>query len=320
MLRRAWVLAPLALQASPALAFTAEQATAGRAAYEQTCATCHGQSLRQLPNALLAGAEFLGRWGNRATSDLIAQARSTMPPDNPGGFPAETYADIVAYLLQVNGGTASENAIDGSTTARVGQGPRGKRSRQRLLPLAHRQSQRVSSWPALSRDSHPVTDAMLRNPNAEDWLMLRRDYSATSYSPLDETSPENAHQLRLAWIWPMRDGGTDQPAPLAYDGTLYLANTGGMIQALDAKTGDLIWEHRVGAEIAPRGLVLYENKLIFQSAGEWAVRPQAAQLIALDARTGGTIWNVEMPDVYATNSGPIVANGLLIQGGGTCTV
>ena len=60
--------------------------------------------------------------------------------------------------------------------------------------------------------------------------------------------------------------------------------------------------------------------MIFESAGEWAVRPQAARLIALDARTGETVWNVELPGVYATNSGPIVANGLLIQGGGTCTV
>ena len=118
----------------------------------------------------------------------------------------------------------------------------------------------------------------------------------------------------------MRDGGTNQPAPVVHDGTMYLANTGGIMQALDARTGDLIWEHHVGADIAPRGIALYRNMLIFQSAGEWAVRPQAARLIALDARTGETVWNVEMPDVYATNSGPIVANGLLIQGGGTCTV
>ena len=95
-----------ASQAPGALAFTAEQAAAGRAAYEQTCANCHGPTLRQLPNALLAGTEFVGRWGNRATSDLIAQARSTMPPDNPGGLPAETYANVVAYLLQANGGAA----------------------------------------------------------------------------------------------------------------------------------------------------------------------------------------------------------------------
>ena len=320
VLRRAVLLALVALSAAPAFAFTAEQAAAGRAAYEQGCVACHGPNLRQLPNALLAGEEFLGRWGNRATSDLIMQARSTMPPDNPGGLPAETYANVVAYLLLANGGTPSENAIDAGTTARVGQGLTGRAlAAAAAAPSAPPAPTGVivaGTVPSFT----PVTDAMLRNPDAEDWLMLRHDFSATSYSPLAEITPANAHQLRLAWIWPMRDGGTNQPAPLVYDGTLYLANTGGIVQALDAKTGDLIWEHHVGAEIAPRGITLYRNMLIFQSAGEWAVRPQAARLIALDARTGEPVWSVEMPNVYATNSGPIVANGLLIQGGGTCTV
>ena len=320
LLRSAWVFAALTVPAWPALAFTAEQAATGRAAYEQACSTCHGATLRQLPNALLAGAEFLGRWGNRATNDLIAQARSTMPPDNPGGLPAETYASIVAYLLQANGGTASAAAIGPDTTARLGLGLTG----QVVVAAAAAPSAPPAPTGVIVAGTvphfRPVTDAMLHNPDPADWPMLRRDYRATSYSPLDEITPENARLLRLAWIWPMRDGGTNQPAPLAYDGTLYLANTGGIVQALDARTGDLIWEHHVGAEIAPRGLVLYENKLIFESAGEWAVRPQAARLVALDARTGETVWNVEMPGVYATNSGPLVANGLLIQGGGTCTV
>ena len=84
----------------------------------------------------------------------------------------------------------------------------------------------------------------------------------------------------------MRDGGTNQPAPLAHDGTIFLANTGGIVQALDARTGDLIWEHHVGAEIAPRGLVLYENKLIFESAGEWAVRPAPLSRPAVFLRKG----------------------------------
>ena len=76
-------------------------------------------------------------------------------------------------------------------------------------------------------------------------------------------------------LWPMRDGGTNQPAPIVYNGTMYLANTGGILQALDARTGALIWEHHVGADIAPRGLALYGNKLIFQSAEEWANRPHS---------------------------------------------
>jgi alcohol dehydrogenase (cytochrome c) len=319
IVRSAPLLFPLVFAAAPAFAFTAEQAAAGRAAYEQSCASCHGPNLRQLPNALLAGDEFLGRWGTRATSDLIAQARSTMPPDNPGGLPADAYTNVVAYVLQANGGTAGDRAIDALTTARVGQGLTGRAVLAATPASAPPAPTGVLVAGTVARFT-PVTDAMLRDPPPADWLMLRHDYGATSYSPLDDITPQNAHQLRLAWIWPMRDGGTNQPAPLVHDGTLYLANTGGIIQALDARTGDLIWEHHVGAEIAPRGLVLYGTKLIFQSAGEWAVRPQAARLIALDARTGETVWNVEMPGVYATNSGPIAVNGLLIQGGGTCTV
>jgi alcohol dehydrogenase (cytochrome c) len=321
LLRRVLLLAPagLVLHGSPARAFTAEQAAAGRATYDATCANCHGPTLRQLPNALLAGPEFVARWGNRGTGELIAQARSTMPPDSPGGLPADTYANIVAYLLQANGGTASAAAIDAGTTARVGAGLSAQAPAVAAATAPAPQPTGVivaGTVPSFV----PVTDAMLRNPDPDDWLMLRHDYSATSFSPLAQITPDNARQLTLAWIWPMRDGGTNQPAPLVHGGTMYLANTGGIVQALDARTGDLIWEHHVGAEVSPRGIVLYKDMLIFESAGEWAVRPQAARLIALEARTGKTVWDAELPGVYATNSGPLVANGLLIQGGGTCTV
>jgi alcohol dehydrogenase (cytochrome c) len=150
--------------------------------------------------------------------------------------------------------------------------------------------------------------------------MLRHDYSATSYSPLDQITVDNVKTLKLAWTWPMREGGTNQPAPIVYNGTLYLANTGGIVQALEARTGKLIWEHRVGADVAPRGLALYRNMLIFHSMERWAVTKQDAFLVALDARTGELVWKVQMPDAYASNSGPLIANGLIIQGMGTCTV
>src|SRR5512134_1001637 len=50
----------------------------------------------------------------------------------------------------------------------------------------------------------PVTDEMLRNPAPSDWLMLRHDYSATSYSPLDQITVDNVKTMKLAWMWPMR--------------------------------------------------------------------------------------------------------------------
>jgi alcohol dehydrogenase (cytochrome c) len=310
----------MALISAPALPFTLEQAAAGRAAYEQHCAACHGATLRQLPDALLAGREFVAKWGNRATNELFEQLRSTMPPTEPGGLPESAYLGLTAFLLQMNGGAATESPMTAATSARIADGltesvsaPPALASREPDAPIGLTVAGTVEHFV-------PVTDEMLRNPDPADWLMIRRDYSATSYSPLAQITADNAHQLQLAWIWPMRDGGTNQPAPLVYDGTMYLANTGGIVQALDAATGELIWEHSVGAEIAPRGLALYGTMLIFHSAARWAITAQDAHLVALDARTGEMIWNVKMPDVYASNSGPIIANGLILQGMGTCSI
>jgi alcohol dehydrogenase (cytochrome c) len=156
----------------------------------------------------------------------------------------------------------------------------------------------------------PLTDQLLRSPAPGDWPMIRRDYSATSFSPLSEVTANNVNQLQLAWIWPMRDGGSNQPAPLVYRGTIYVNNTDGVVQAINARDGSLIWEYRVDAAIAMRGIALNEDKVIFQSN---------AQLIALNARTGELEWDVVMPDGHASSSGPLVANGLVLEGMGGCS-
>src|SRR5262245_411624 len=60
----------------------------------------------------------------------------------------------------------------------------------------------------------PVTDAMLRNPDPGDWLMIRRDYNASDYSPLNQITRDNVKDLQLVWKSPMNEGGTNQPAPI----------------------------------------------------------------------------------------------------------
>jgi alcohol dehydrogenase (cytochrome c) len=310
------MVAALGLHCAPALSFTAEQAAAGSATFTEVCVTCHGANLRQLPNALLGGPEFVARWGNRPTSELIAQVRSTMPPSNPGGLEAAAYTNIVAYLLRANGAPASETAITASTSERLGKDLPGQAT---VLTIPEDRGPTGVMIAGTVRGFVPVSDDTLRHPDPADWVMLRHDYSATSFSPLAEIDADNAKSLKLAWIWPMRDGGINEPAPLVYKGTIYLANTGGIVQALDARTGNLIWEYAVGSDVAPRGISLYGDKLIFQSTVTWANRPQQAGLVALDARTGERVWDIVMPDVYATNSGPVIANGLIIQGMGTCS-
>ena len=156
-----------------------------------------------------------------------------------------------------------------------------------------------------------VTDEMLRNPPPGDWPMLRRDQSASDFSPLTQITRDNAAQLQLAWVAPMSEGGTNQPSPLAHDGVVFLNNSNGIIQALDGKTGDLIWEQRLGVNPAMRGMSLYDDKLYLALSN--------GHLVALDAKTGKVAWDVAMPDGRGSSSGPIIAKGKLIQGMGGCS-
>ena len=62
----------------------------------------------------------------------------------------------------------------------------------------------------------PVTDEMLRNPPPGDWLMIRRDYKASNFSPLNQINAANVKNLKLVWSWAMAEGGTNQPAPIVH--------------------------------------------------------------------------------------------------------
>src|SRR5213592_255808 len=94
------------------------------------------------------------------------------------------------------------------------------------------------------KDFRPVTDEMLRKPAPGDWLNWRRTDNAWGYSPLEQINRQNVHQLQLVWSWALDDTGANEATPLVYDGIMYLPNPRGVIQALDAATGDLIWQYR----------------------------------------------------------------------------
>src|SRR5688500_11153773 len=101
----------LALGSQMSFAFTAEQAEAGLANYTQACAACHGGDLRTLPTAPLVGDEFIAKWRTRSTNDLLAQLRTTMPPESPGSLGEDAYLGLMAYILQRNGNAPSDQRL-----------------------------------------------------------------------------------------------------------------------------------------------------------------------------------------------------------------
>jgi alcohol dehydrogenase (cytochrome c) len=165
----------------------------------------------------------------------------------------------------------------------------------------------------------PVTDEMLLNPSDGDWLMWRRTYNGWGYSPLDQINKENVGDLELAWAWGMTPGGRTQETPLVHDGIIYIQNSTHLIQALDGATGDLIWEYQyeLPDDVNPSGersKAIYEDKLL--------IATRDAHLIALDTKTGQLIWDQQVANYehgWGYSSGPIVANGVVVQGMTSCS-
>src|SRR5262244_1874989 len=88
-----------------------------------------------------------------------------------------------------------------------------------------------------------VTDQVMRTPKPEDWLIHRGNYQAWGYSPLDRINKTNVKNLQLVWSRAMEPGG-NETTPIVYNGVVYLGNPADVIQAIDAVTGELLWEYR----------------------------------------------------------------------------
>jgi alcohol dehydrogenase (cytochrome c) len=312
-------------QQRPAGPYTAEQASAGRAAYQTTnCAACHAPDLSGREGPQLAGANFMTQWGDKSAGDLINFMRATMPPGTSGSLPDQTYINLAAFILDANSARAGDRALTADSAVSILSVATGQRAAGLVptaQPTAAQQAKQAKQAPrgitvaGEVKNYVPVTDAMLRNQDPGDWLMLRRDYKATYYSPLNQITTQNVNDLRLVWSWAMVEGASNgnQPAPIVHNGVLYVNNAGMVLQALDAKTGELIWENRYGSNpTAPamRGIAMYDDKIFVATA--------EAHLMAFDARNGKVVWDTTIGDrskgEYAETSGPIVAKGRVIQG------
>jgi alcohol dehydrogenase (cytochrome c) len=320
-------LTAAAVQQRPSLppAFAAAQSAAGQASYQAHCASCHVADLTGRNEAPpLAGANFMTAWRSRSPKDLIDYMQATMPPGRPSLAP-EAYVDLAAFILDANGAVAGREPLLAANAAAIGTIATG----QRLSAAAAAAGAAVAAGPQRPQGPPPprglsvagevkayvpVTDAMLRDPDPGDWLMARRNYQAWSYSPLAEITTRNVKDLKLAWTWSMNETGANQPMPLVHNGVMYLTNTLNMVQALDAASGDLIWENQVGPNAvigfgAMRNIAIYGDKVFLATTD--------ARLVALDARNGTVVWNVAVADRskgFSNTSGPIVVRGKVIQG------
>ena len=226
--------------------FTAEQAAAGRAAYQANCASCHLPDLSGRNEApQLAGNNFMSTWRTRTTKDLFDYVQ-TMPPNAPS-LDAAQYLAITTFLLQANGAAPGSQPFTPVTAVAIGSVASGVVNTAAAAGGGRAGAQRgaASGAPppgAAGRGAAnagplgltatgevknfvPVTDEMLRNQDPGDWLMARRNYQGWSSTPLTQVTRDNVKDLQLAWVWAMNEGAANEPTPIVHNGVMYLTNT-----------------------------------------------------------------------------------------------
>ncbi|MDC0598457.1 PQQ-binding-like beta-propeller repeat protein [Gammaproteobacteria bacterium] len=167
----------------------------------------------------------------------------------------------------------------------------------------------------------PVSDEILQNPSAADWLMWRRTLNSWGYSPLESINKDTVAGLELVWSSELAEG-IQEGTPLVYDGIMYMPNPSDVIQAMNGATGELLWEYRrdmpedvkdyIPATETNRALAIYGNSIIYTSNDDY--------IVGLDVASGEVNWETQIFDFHTNpaqqSSGPIVIEGKAISGRG----
>jgi alcohol dehydrogenase (cytochrome c) len=302
---------------SPAVSLTAEQASRGKAVYDENCGSCHGANLDNGQfGPPLRGSTFKMHWASQSANALFTYIATKMPPAGQGGLSDRAYGDVEAYILHANGVAAGSRELAPARTDIPVRTINRDATYQSVMAARKK----------LLANLTPVTEEMLQHPADGDWLVWRGSYQNLAFSPLKKISAANVHDLGIAWTLALPVSGNEM-TPLVHDGVLFV-ESGASIQALNGATGEVLWQYtrplpdrlRNGRNARMKNLAIYGDLLYAPTAD--------GHVIALETQTGKLVWDhavmsrgngshagaADGPDPYSLTGGPVVAKGKVMIG------
>jgi quinohemoprotein ethanol dehydrogenase len=169
----------------------------------------------------------------------------------------------------------------------------------------------------------PEIDRLLQSPIGKDWVTNGGNMTNQRYSTLKQIDTTNVKQLKGAWMTRLKGSGlggkySHEATPLIKDGIMYISTGNDDVFALDAKTGQILWEHwsQIGQTISTiccgwlnRGLAMGEGMLFIAQLD--------ANMVALDIKTGKEVWRAPVEDWhngYGMTAAPLYFDGIVYTG------
>jgi len=265
----------------------AEDVSTGKALFQSHCATCHGANGLGGP----VGPALQHRQMVQGSSDWavfrtisFGIPKTSMPASN---LPWIDRWRLVAYVKSLL--MRAEVPIESTSDPGI----------RKLEPVRYEDIR--------SADQAP-----------NEWLTYSGTYDGHRFSSISQITPGNVAGLRLLW---MRQYNTSEPSvetsPLVVGGYMFVTVPPNRVEALDAKTGAVIWTY--DRHLPDRLSVCcgYPNRGLAVLGGTLFYGTLDAHLVALDIGTGEVRWDVEIADYktgYTITGAPLALKNLVITG------
>ena len=164
-----------------------------------------------------------------------------------------------------------------------------------------------------------------REKEPHNWITYYGDYDGKRYSLLDQINKDNVKKISPAWVFQYGSQGLPagpstyafEAAPIIVDGVMYASGWDGLVWAIDAKTGDLMWQYKHAIPFDVSLCCGNVNRGVAVGHGKVFVATLNAHIIALDAETGEKVWDTIHGDVRAAESAtvaPLLVKDMVLVG------
>jgi alcohol dehydrogenase (cytochrome c) len=172
----------------------------------------------------------------------------------------------------------------------------------------------IAQTQALAAD--PEIDLLLRSPVGKDWVTNGGNLTNNRYSTLKQIDTSNVGQMKGAWMTRLKGSGVGgkysfEASPLVKDGIMYVVTGNDDVFALNAKTGEIIWEYWSGIDQKISTVCCgWANRGLAMGEGQIYLGQLDANVVALDMKTGKVAWKAPIEkweNGYGVTSAPLNA-------------